>query len=126
MLEVIDNYDVDGVQGDDRLPAMPTEGGYDSVTVSIYKAEHGGAEPPAQFSNSNWRRWRANKLNDYLGRVRDSVKSRGDYLILSSAPTVYPWGYNEYLQDSRTWAAEGLVDNIIPQLYRDFFLSLQE
>ncbi len=123
MLEVIDKYDVDGVQGDDRLPAMPTEGGYDSVTVSIYKSEHFGSEPPAQFSNTTWRRWRADKLNEFLGRVRDSVKARGDYLILSSSPTVFPWGYNEYLQDSKTWAAEGLVDNIVPQLYRQSLSS---
>ena len=25
--EVIRSYDVDGIQGDDRLPAMPSEGG---------------------------------------------------------------------------------------------------
>ena len=37
VMEVINKYDVDGVQGDDRLPAMPVEGGYDSVTVAIYK-----------------------------------------------------------------------------------------
>jgi uncharacterized lipoprotein YddW (UPF0748 family) len=47
--EVLDNYEVDGVQGDDRLPAMPIEGGYDSVTVSIYKSENGGQNPPANF-----------------------------------------------------------------------------
>ena len=29
ILEVVNNYDVDGIQGDDRLPALPSEGGYD-------------------------------------------------------------------------------------------------
>lgn len=33
VLEVVKNYKVDGIQGDDRLPAMPSEGGYDSFTT---------------------------------------------------------------------------------------------
>ncbi len=39
MTEVVEEYpDIDGVQGDDRLPAMPSEGGYDDYTVRLYKA----------------------------------------------------------------------------------------
>ena len=75
--EVIDKYDVDGVQGDDRLPAMPVEGGYDSVTVAIYQSEHGGANPPNNPGDPNWKRWRADKLNEFFWRMRDSVKVRG-------------------------------------------------
>jgi uncharacterized lipoprotein YddW (UPF0748 family) len=116
--EVIDKYDVDGVQGDDRLPALPYEGGYDSVTVAIYKSEHSGANPPSSAGDPSWRRWRADKLTQFLSRMRDSVKVRSPHLILSSSPTPFPWGYNEYLQDSKNWAKFGLVDNIIPQLYR--------
>jgi uncharacterized lipoprotein YddW (UPF0748 family) len=116
--EVIDNYDIDGVQGDDRLPAMPVEGGYDSVTVSIYKAEHNGADPPTDFTDSGWMRWRANKLNQFFQRSRDSVKARSNHLILSATPNVYPWAYENYLQDSKTWVDNGIVDNFIPQLYR--------
>ena len=33
--EVIRNYDVDGIQGDDRLPAIPSEGGYSTYTLSF-------------------------------------------------------------------------------------------
>lgn len=125
VMEVIDKYDVDGVQGDDRLPAMPVEGGYDSVTVAIYKSEHNGNNPPNNPGDPNWKRWRANKLNDFFVRMRDSVKSRGQHYILSSSPTPFPWGYDEYLQDSRTWAQNNIVDNIIPQLYRYDFPGYQ-
>jgi len=118
MMEVIDKYDVDGVQGDDRLPAMPVEGGYEDYTVNLYKSEHNNQSPPSDYTNYNWKLWRANKLTQFLSRLKDSVRSRGSYLILSSSPTPYPWGYDEYLQDSKTWAKNNLVDNIIPQLYR--------
>jgi uncharacterized lipoprotein YddW (UPF0748 family) len=121
--EVIDKYDIDGVQGDDRLPAMAIEGGYDSITVSIYKAENNGASPPYDFQNSQWKRWRANKLNQFFKRLYDSVKVRGNYLIVSSTPSVYPWGYDNYLQDSKTWVDSGYCDTFMPQLYRFDFSS---
>lgn len=116
--EVIDRYDVDGVQGDDRLPAMPIEGGYDAATIALYRAEHSGLDPPSDVMNPEWARWRADKLNQFFKRLRDSVKTRGSYLILSSTPSPYPWGYDNYLQDSKTWMDEGIVDHLIPQLYR--------
>lgn len=118
MMEVLDNYDVDGVQGDDRLPAMPVEGGYDSVTVSIYKAEHNGQAPPKNYNDPAWMQWRANKLTQFLKRLRDSVKVRGNNMILSCAPAPYYWGYPQLLQDSKTWVQQGLADNMIPQLYQ--------
>jgi uncharacterized lipoprotein YddW (UPF0748 family) len=121
--EVMDNYEVDGVQGDDRLPAMPVEGGYDSVTVSIYRSENGGQDPTINYYNADWKRWRANKLNNFLRRWRDSVKVRSEHLILSSGPSVYPWGYDNYLQDTKTWVDSSLIDNFIPQLYRQDIIS---
>ncbi len=116
--EVIDKYDIDGVQADDRLPAMAIEGGYDSVTVSIYKQENNGASPPYDFQNSQWKRWRADKLNHFFKRLYDSVKVRSEHLILSSTPSVYPWGYENYLQDSKTWVDSSYCDTFMPQLYR--------
>ncbi|KAB2910034.1 MAG: family 10 glycosylhydrolase [Ignavibacteriaceae bacterium] len=116
--EVLDNYEVDGVQGDDRLPAMPIEGGYDSVTVAIYKSEHDGADPSPNYYDQYWKKWRADKLSDFLARWRDSVKVRSDNYILSVAPSVYPWSLDNYLQDSKTWLERGLPDNFIPQIYR--------
>ena len=50
--EVVKRYDVDGVQGDDRLPAQPIEGGYDSLTVALYKETHAGIGPPLGFSRT--------------------------------------------------------------------------
>ncbi len=118
VLEVVDNYDVDGVQGDDRLPAMPVEGGYEEYTVNLYKSENNGNNPPSNYADNNWMRWRADKLNAYYKSLRDSVKLRGSYLIFSSGPSVYPWGYQNYLQDTKTWVTDGIIDNFIPQLYR--------
>ncbi len=123
VLEVVDTYDVDGVQGDDRLPAMPVEGGYEEYTKNLYITEHNGQAPPTNYGNSDWMRWRADKLNAYYKSLRDSVKLRGEYLIFSSGPSPYPWGYQNYLQDTKTWVTDGIVDNFIPQLYRQDITS---
>lgn len=64
--EVISNYEVDGVQGDDRLPALPSTAGYEPFTVSLYMSEHGGQKPPADHLNTEWINWRAGKLNDFM------------------------------------------------------------
>lgn len=117
--EVTDRYDVDGIQGDDRLPALPVDGGYDSATVALYRSEHFGGDPPVQYADAEWMRWRADKLNRLMMRIRDSVKVRSPHLIVSTGPSEYAWGYGRLLQDSKTWVDSGLVDNFIPQLYPD-------
>ncbi len=116
--EIVDRYDVDGIEFSDRIPAMPVEGGYEEFTAQLYAQEHGGNAPPANHHDPGWMRWRAQKLTDFYRAVRDSVKLRGAHLLVSSSPSVYPWSYEEYLQDSPTWLNSGIVDNVIPQLYR--------
>jgi uncharacterized lipoprotein YddW (UPF0748 family) len=118
VLEVVKKYDVDGVQGDDRLPAMPVKGGYDDYTVQLYKTENGGAAPPANENTTAWIDWRANKLSNYLGDLYKAVKAVKPNVIVSSAPTVSPWGKTNYLQDWPTWLDKKYCDYVIPQLYR--------
>jgi uncharacterized lipoprotein YddW (UPF0748 family) len=55
--EVVTKYDIDGVQGDDRLPAMPTSGGYDAYTTALYQSENAGAMPPTAGSDAGWITW---------------------------------------------------------------------
>ncbi len=123
--EILDKYDADGIEFSDRIPAMPVEAGYDDATRAIYAAEHNGAAPPANFKDAAWMRWRADKLSQFYQLVRDSIKVRGAQLIVSSSPSVYPWSYEEYLQDSKTWFDNHIIDNLIPQLYRYSFADYQ-
>lgn len=116
--EVADNYDIDGVQGDDRLPAMPSSGGYDEYVCQLYKQEHNGMEPPADGKNEAWMTWRADKLTDFLKKLYTEIKTIDSQIIVSSAPSVYPWGKNEYLQDWPSWLEKGYIDWVIPQHYR--------
>ncbi|MGQ9643371.1 MAG: family 10 glycosylhydrolase [Ignavibacterium sp.] len=114
-------YDIDGIEFSDRIPAMPIEGGYEPYTVSLYQSEHGGQNPPVNFQDENWKRWRANKMNHWYGNVRSLIKNFDDNIFVSTSPSVYPWSYDNYLQDVKTWLDSGICDQFIPQLYRYTF-----
>ena len=73
--EVATQYDVDGVQGDDRLPAVPSSSGYDDYTVSEYKKEHNNAFPTTNINDPAWVKWRANRLNAFMKRLHTEMKS---------------------------------------------------
>ncbi len=115
--EVIDNYDIDGIQGDDRLPAMPSEAGYDEFTVELYKSEHGGTSPPSYRLDNDWLLWRADKLTNFLGRLYRGVKEKDENLVVSMSPSNYMFSLVEYLQDYPRWLDSNYVDMIHPQLY---------
>ncbi|MEM8681345.1 MAG: family 10 glycosylhydrolase, partial [Planctomycetota bacterium] len=74
IVEVLENYDVDGVQGDDRLPACPSTAGYDPWTRAAYASEHDGAAPPDDPFDPAWIDWRAQRLNDFARRLHETVK----------------------------------------------------
>ena len=116
VVECATRYDVDGVQGDDRLPALPAEAGYDAETVARYRAQF-GQDPPRDINDKAWTQWRADILTDYLGVLRGAVKAVSTDLVFSMAPGAPSWALRDYLQDQRTWVERGLVDALHPQLY---------
>lgn len=115
--EVVTKYDIDGVQGDDRLPAVPSSAGYDAHTAAWYRSEK-GIDPPPDGKNANWVAWRAGKLNAFLKRLRTEVKAIKPNLLVTMSPSPYPFSLTEYLQDWPVWVDSGYVDAVFPQVYR--------
>lgn len=116
--EVVANYEIDGVQGDDRLPALPSSGGYDDYTVAQYKLENNGNLPPANIKDAGWLSWRAKRLNAFMKRLYQEMKKQKPGIQVIMSPSAYPWSLEEYLQDWPTWVDSGWVDAVIPQCYR--------
>ena len=115
--EIARNYDVDGIELD-RIRYSSLEYGYDSVTVNLYKSEHGGASPPSTTNDAAWIRWRADKLNNFAARIYDSLKTINPYLNVSNAPSHYSStaysAYNSFCQDWIWWVDNNKVDNVQP------------
>ncbi|HAH08174.1 MAG TPA: hypothetical protein DCM05_16890 [Elusimicrobia bacterium] len=124
--EVAENYGVDGIQGDDRLPAQPVEGGYSAYTAGLWAAEHGGAQPPKEPRDPAWMRWRADRLTRYAQALSAGAKKSRPGLVVSWSPGPYPWCYEEYLQDWPAWMKNNSGDIVHPQLYRRSFEAYKE
>jgi len=118
MLEAVNNYDIDGIQGDDRLPAMPRNSGYDSYTVDQYKNEHSGQEPPDDPNDGEWVQWRADILNDFAVQMYDEIKAADPECIVGFSPNPYPWAFDNLMQDWPAWLDEGIVEILSVQCYR--------
>jgi uncharacterized lipoprotein YddW (UPF0748 family) len=115
--ELVTDYEVDGFQFDDHL-GLPVEFGYDPYTINLYRAEHNGQEPPANYQDPGWVAWRANKISDFLAEVFKLVKARRPQAVVSISPNPYPFAYGNYLQDWPTWVNRGLVEELVVQIYR--------
>ncbi|NEP42204.1 MAG: family 10 glycosylhydrolase, partial [Okeania sp. SIO2H7] len=122
ILEVVRNYDIDGIQGDDRFPALPSEGGYDEKTLKRYYQEF-NCYPHICDRNPEWLKWRGDILTAFLTRLYQEIKAIKPQILISISPGIFNWCYREYLQDYPTWMEKGIVDLIHPQLYRRDFPS---
>ncbi len=110
--------DLDGVQGDDRMPAMPRNSGYDKYTVSLYQSEHGGRLPPYDFDDPDWVRWRLDKLNGFGKKLYSGVKAVNKNVIVSFAPNPYPWSRDNLMQEWPQWCKDNICDLLAVQCYR--------
>lgn len=136
VLEAVDNYDLDGIQLDDRIVWPYVTMGYDNYTKKIYAQEHNGASPPENEKDEAWMRWRAEKVNEFSKMFVQEIRARKPGLMISLSPAVYPWCYEHYLLEWPKWAAwkesdalklpgnwagNGITpkwDEFIPQCYR--------
>jgi uncharacterized lipoprotein YddW (UPF0748 family) len=118
IVEIVQNYDIDGIQFDDHF-GYPSDFGYDSFTVNLYKQEHNGQEPPADFKNPEWIRWRAGKITDYMKQLFAAIKAAKQEVIVSLSPNPQEFSLDSYLLDWQTWERLGLIEELIVQVYRD-------
>lgn len=117
MEEAVEKYpDVDGIQGDDRLPAMPRNSGYDEKTIAEYR-EQTGNEPPQNYDDVAWVSWRLDILNDFAVTMYERLKAKKDDIIVCFAPNKYPWCESVLMQDWPQWIADGAVDLLTVQFY---------
>ena len=153
VLEVVTNYNVDGVQFDDHM-SLPRNFGYDDFTVNLFRREARVRrqtcqrerqriaqlrprpralvppdcsqillEVPANPDHPQWVRWRADKLSQFMVRLHNAVKARKPRMIFSVSPNYYDFAYRLQLQDWLGWVRRNIVDELIVQVYRSDLAS---
>lgn len=110
--------DVDGIQGDDHLPASPRNSGYNDITKEQYKKDT-GEDVPSNYNDIKWVDWRITKLNDFCKRMYDEIKSINNSIIVSFSPNPYPWCKENLMQDWPNWISGKYADFLSVQCYRD-------
>ena len=116
VLEVVTQYNVDGIQFDDHA-SLPNEFGYDSYTIALYKKET-KKEPPSDPQNPAWVSWRANKITAFMAKLNKAVKAKKPKAIFSVSPNYYDFAYKLHLQDWLGWVRQNIVDELVVQVYR--------
>ncbi|HAC65858.1 MAG TPA: hypothetical protein DCF68_20585 [Cyanothece sp. UBA12306] len=115
---VVLNYDIEGIQIDDHF-GLPVELGYDPLTVNLYKSEHGGKIPPQDPHNPQWMAWRAAKLTKFMVELANAIKTAKPGIKISLSPNSHRFSYQNYLQDWKNWVKQGLIDELVLQVYRN-------
>ncbi len=118
IVECVTKYPgLDGIQGDDRLPALPAHAGYDDYTKNLYKTET-GRDIPSSPTETQFLNWKAKKMTDYATSLYNAVKAARSTCLVTWAPSARGWAKDNYLQDWPQWVANGKADWVSPQLYR--------
>jgi uncharacterized lipoprotein YddW (UPF0748 family) len=115
VLEIVTQYDVDGIQFDDHM-SLPYEFGYDPYTIALYTQETGNP-PPNNPQDQLWMRWRADKITTFMLQLNQEVKAKKPRAIFSVSPNYYDFAYKFHLQDWLTWLRLNIVDELIVQVY---------
>ncbi|MBD2626076.1 glycoside hydrolase family 10 protein [Anabaena variabilis FACHB-164] len=118
IVEIVKNYDIDGIQFDDHF-GLPSELGYDAYTVALYKKEHRGKAPSKNSKDPEWVRWRANKITNFMKQVFTAIKANKKDCIVSVAPNPQRFSYEYFLADWQKWERMGIVEDLVLQIYRD-------
>ena len=118
IVEIVSNYDIDGIQLDDHF-GYPAELGYDEYTVKLYQAEHQGQLPPSNPQDPDWVRWRADKITAYVETLFKAIKQHNPQAIVSVSPNPQYFSLNSFLLDWHQWERKGFIEELIVQVYRD-------
>ena len=135
--ELVTNYDIDGIfidwirTGDVRDdPQNDPEGvanyGYETPLVEGFKAEYGIDPHDLPNGDPRWVKYRAEPQTLFMRSVRKLMKSTKPNLPLSVL-VHHPWSLRSghwidgnlrgMLLDVRTWAREGLIDEVVAAGY---------
>lgn len=119
IVECVTKYpELDGVQGDDRLPALPAHAGYDDYTKNLYKTET-GRDLPSSPTETQFFNWKVQKMTNFATSLYNAVKAARSTCLVTWAPSARGWAKDNYLQDWPQWVANGKADWVSPQQYRN-------
>lgn len=110
--ELLSNYCLDGIHFDDYFYPT-TDPDFDKISYETYKNK---TKNPLSLAD-----WRRGNVNTLISETHTAVKSAKADMIFSISPAAdIEKNYNSAYADVKYWADNGLVDEVIPQIYFGF------
>ncbi|MGD9690493.1 MAG: glycoside hydrolase family 10 protein [Phycisphaerales bacterium] len=116
--EVVDRYDIDGVQINERFCWADPSLGYDPAAKDLFAKENSGAAPPADPREPGWTRWKTQKGVTLLREIAAAVKARRPGLIMSFAAPTPKEAIDQWCCDWPSLVRLGLFDEIVVRAFR--------
>lgn len=115
ILDLVRNYDIDGIQWD-RIRYPQQDSGYNDIAIARYLAEYPGPRPAsndATFSN-----WRRRQLNDFVARVYAQIMEIKPWVCVdANVFATYSDAYGSRFQDWDAWMSNKWLDFNSPMNY---------
>lgn len=119
VMEIVRNYDVDGIHFDDYFYPYP------EASLTFDDAAAFASEPRGFTNLDNWRR---DNVNIFINQIHDSIKAEKSWVRFGVSPfgiwkSGVPAGivglssYFDIYCDPIAWLQQGNVDYVLPQLY---------
>lgn len=110
--ETLEKYDIDGIHFDDYFYPT-TNSDFDKDSYEIYRKS---AENPLPLAD-----WRRANVDALISDCKTAIEMSEKDVIFSISPAAdIAKNHNEFYADIKGWVKNGLVDEIIPQLYFGF------
>jgi len=107
VLEVARNFDVDGIAGSERFPALPAEAAAKPAQRELYtKAAAGNSSTDPK--DPKWRAWRAQQLTEFLGRISGGLRPSLAIVLAPHAPSAADW-----MQDYGGWCEHNYAHALV-------------
>jgi uncharacterized lipoprotein YddW (UPF0748 family) len=116
VVDAVQQFDLQIVQFDDHM-SWPVQFGYDTITRNAYKAET-GRNLPTNPGDSRFVAWRQDKMADFMTELVGAVRAAKPDVIVSLSPSIASFSASNYCTNWSDYAAAGLFDEIVPQVYR--------
>jgi uncharacterized lipoprotein YddW (UPF0748 family) len=136
LAHLLRRYDLDGIHLDRiRYPEAPLDGGtavnvgYNAASVARFNTVHGRNGDPAT-GDPLWSQWRRDQVTAFVRRLYLTAKAIRPRIVVSAALITFGDGpsarggfdrtepYWRVFQDWQTWAREGILDAVVPMIYK--------
>ncbi len=123
IMEVVQNYNVDGIQYDYiRYPfnGKGTEMGYDWVGRTRFEKQTGlSLDKLDDTTRQLWQAWKIQQVSDFVRDVSTTLKRMKPGFRISAAVYALPvrWRLSAIQQEWETWVANGWIDTVNPMTY---------